>query len=104
MNIKTYLKENKLITDGSFGTYYADKYSTNEMPELANSDSEKSQRVIEIHKEYINSGAKLIRTNTFASNTELLNTDIESVKQMALAIIESFDNAMLQRIKDGYEE
>lgn len=30
--------------------------------------------------------------------------DIESVKQMALAIIESFDNAMLQRIKDGYEE
>lgn len=30
--------------------------------------------------------------------------DIESVKQMALAIIDSFDNEMLQKIKDGYEE
>ncbi len=96
MNIKTYLKENKLITDGSFGTYYADKYSTNEMPELANSDSEKSRRVIEIHKEYINSGAKLIRTNTFASNTELLNTDIESVKQNIKAAIKHAKTAINQ--------
>ena len=30
--------------------------------------------------------------------------DIEAVKQMALAIIESFDSEMLQKIKDGYED
>lgn len=87
MNIKTYLKANKLITDGSFGTYYADKYQTNEMPELANTDDEKGKRVVEIHTEYINSGAKLIRTNTFACNTVLLNADFEMVKQNVKAAI-----------------
>ncbi len=30
--------------------------------------------------------------------------DMEAVKQMALAIIDNFDNDMLQKIKDGYEE
>lgn len=30
--------------------------------------------------------------------------DIEAVKQMALAIIDSFDNEMFEKIKDGYEQ
>ena len=74
-----YLNHSKLITDGSFGTYYADQYDTNEMPELANTDTAKAERVRTIHKEYIDAGAKLIRTNTFAANTVLLNTDMDSV-------------------------
>lgn len=74
-----YLKQSKLITDGSFGTYYADRYDTDEMPELANTDETKSDRVSTIHREYIEAGAKLIRTNTFASNTVLLNTDMDGV-------------------------
>ncbi|MDE7207667.1 MAG: homocysteine S-methyltransferase family protein, partial [Lachnospiraceae bacterium] len=81
--LASYLKQYRLITDGSFGTYYADKYQTNEMPELANCDSDKAvrERVFKIHEEYIRAGAALIRTNTFASNTVLLNTNHEGVQE-----------------------
>lgn len=32
-DIRCYLKDNKLITDGAFGTYYAGLYDTRELPE-----------------------------------------------------------------------
>ncbi len=64
--IAEYIRTNKLLTDGSFGTYYAEKYLTEEMPELAN--LEHPERVVEIHREYIEAGAKLLRTNTFTVN------------------------------------
>lgn len=78
-----YLKKYRLITDGSFGTYYADKYHTGEMPELANTckDVTVQERVVEIHGEYLKAGAGLIRTNTFAANTVLLDTDMENVRK-----------------------
>ena len=70
MNLREYLKETNLITDGAFGTYFAAKYQTQEIPELANlSDLEKVKK---IHEEYLNAGANFIRTNTFAANTETL--------------------------------
>jgi homocysteine S-methyltransferase len=65
--IQDYLKENRLLTDGSFGTYYAEKYQTNETPEQANLDH--PERVLCIHREYVEAGAKLLRTNTFAVNS-----------------------------------
>jgi homocysteine S-methyltransferase len=74
-----YLKDNTLICDGAFGTYYAKKYDTKELPELANFNS--PIQVEEIHREYVMAGAKLIRTNTFAANTVSLNTDLEQVKK-----------------------
>ena len=79
MKIQEYLKYYKIITDGAFGTYYAERYETQEMPELANEAHK--DRVLEIHRAYIKAGAKLIRTNTFASNTMLLSTDISHVKE-----------------------
>lgn len=79
MNIREYLKKSKLIADGSFGTYYSQKYKTVDIPEYANITA--SQRISEIHTEYINSGARLIRTNTFASNTYSLDCSIEEVKE-----------------------
>ena len=86
MIIKEYLKQNKLITDGSFGTYYAEKYQTDDMPENANTAF--PARVLEIHSSYINSGSKLIRTNTFASNTALLSSDWAAVEKNMEAAIE----------------
>lgn len=77
--MKQYLKKNRMITDGSFGTYYAQKYDTLEMPELANTHH--PQRVKEIHREYILAGAKLIRTNTFAVNTENMSGDFAKVRE-----------------------
>ncbi len=79
MNIQKYLLQNKIITDGAFGTFYADSFQTEEMPEMANLLH--PERVLEIHRAYIDSGARLIRTNTFASNTALLTPDWDRVKE-----------------------
>lgn len=79
MTIRDYLKDNKLITDGSFGTYFTDRFNTDEMPELAN--TRHGEWVEEIHKAYIEAGARLIRTNTFAANTVLLDADMETVQE-----------------------
>lgn len=83
--IREYLKETKLITDGSFGTYFAEKYQTEEIPETANTAC--ATRVAEIHKEYIAAGAKLIRTNTFASNAVSLGVSMEAVKENICAAV-----------------
>lgn len=79
MTIQDYLQHHKLITDGSFGTYYAEKYQTDDMPENANTAF--PARVLEIHSSYMEAGAKLIRTNTFASNTALLSSDWSAVER-----------------------
>lgn len=79
MDIREYLKKSKLITDGSFGTYYSKKYKTDDIPEHANISNK--ERIFDIHTEYINSGARLIRTNTFATNTYSLDCSLNEVKE-----------------------
>lgn len=98
MNIREYLKKSKLIADGSFGTYYSQKYKTVEIPEYANITA--PQRISEIHTEYINSGAKLIRTNTFASNTYSLDCSIEQVKENIKAAYKIAKGAVEQSGKE----
>lgn len=98
MNIREYLKKSKLIADGSFGTYYSQKYKTVDIPEYANITA--SQRISEIHTEYINSGAKLIRTNTFASNTYSLDCSIEQVKENIKAAYKIAKEAVEQSRKE----
>lgn len=98
MNIREYLKKSKLIADGSFGTYYSQKYKTVDIPEYANITA--SQRISEIHTEYINSGAKLIRTNTFASNTYSLDCAIEEVKENIKAAYKIAKEAVEQSGKE----
>lgn len=98
MNIREYLKKSKLIADGSFGTYYSQKYKTVDIPEYANITA--SQRISEIHTEYINSGAKLIRTNTFASNTYSLDCSIEEVKENIKAAYKIAKEAVEQSGKE----
>lgn len=73
------LKTQKLLFDGAFGTYYAIKYDTKELPELANTMC--PERVLEIHREYIEAGAQIIRTNTFASNTVSLDMPWEDIEE-----------------------
>ncbi len=98
MNIREYLKKSKLVADGSFGTYYSQKYKTVDIPEYANITD--SQRISEIHTEYINSGAKLIRTNTFASNTYSLDCSIEKVKENIKAAYKIAKEAVEQSGKE----
>lgn len=79
MDIREHIKDRILIADGAFGTYYAEKYRTEESPELANTLH--PERVRDIHGEYIAAGAELIRTNTFASNTWELNMPWEKAAE-----------------------
>lgn len=78
MTIQDKLKKQKLLFDGAFGTYYAKLYDTRELPEFANTMY--PERVQRIHEEYIEAGAQIIRTNTFASNTVSLNMRWEEVR------------------------
>lgn len=86
MNLREYLKTTNLITDGAFGTYFAAKYQTQDIPELANITA--PEKVKKIHEEYLNAGAKFIRTNTFASNKETLQEDFAEVEKNIQAAVE----------------
>ncbi len=77
--IRTILQNQKLLFDGAFGTYYTYLYDTKELPERAN--TKYPERVLQIHKEYLEAGAQIIRTNTFASNTVSMNMPWESVQE-----------------------
>lgn len=93
MLIRDYLREKKIIADGAFGTYYSSKYEApEEIPEKANVTH--PERVTHIHEEYIESGARLIRTNTFASNTVILEEGIEEVKRNIICSLENVTNAV----------
>lgn len=80
MNIRDSLKKHKILADGAFGTYYArleDVGAT--VSERAN--LEKPQIVAKIHREYIESGARLLRTNTFGANTVVLECTPEEQEE-----------------------
>ena len=78
MDIYNQLQKQKLLFDGAFGTYYAQIYDTKELPEWAN--TKYPERVRKIHEEYIEAGAQIIRTNTFATNTVSLDMSWENVQ------------------------
>ncbi len=82
--ISDYIQTHKLLTDGSFGTYYAEKYGTEDMPELANRDH--PERVIAIHREYVDAGAKLLRTNTFTINSVHIPDEAERTSLLRSAV------------------
>lgn len=70
MNIRDCLKKEKIICDGAFGTFYSMLDRETRIPE--NGNIEHPEIVKEIHRRYLEAGARLIRTNTFASNTQAL--------------------------------
>jgi len=79
--IREYLKNNILITDGEMGTYYAQLTgNTVVFSEYANiTDADLIKR---IHRQYVNAGAKLIRTNTFSANSITLGVSREELKEI----------------------
>ena len=102
MDIKKYLQEHRILTDGAMGTYYGEKFQKpGRSPELQN--LRHSERIVEIHREYLQAGAQLLRTNSFASNLSTLmggQQEQELTRQEKLAllqenIIAAFENAKL---------
>ena len=89
-----------LFRSGAFGTYYAGLYDTRELPEKDNINYK--DRITAIHREYIEAGARLLRTNTFASNTINLDTDIEGVRANIKAAVQNARQAALLSGKEVY--
>ncbi len=70
--MKEFLKDNHIIPDGSMGTYYSQ--IVNQPGAISEFANLSSPDVIErIHTEYLNAGARILRTNTFAANRAVLN-------------------------------
>lgn len=88
MGLKEYIKDNVLIFDGAMGTMLQKKgLKLGENPEVLNINS--PEIVEEIHKEYLESGADVITTNTFGANElklKLCNLDVETVVTKAVEI------------------
>lgn len=97
--IREYLEKNRIVADGAFGTYYqqlAEEHTG--IPEEANLTDK--ELVKQIHKEYIRSGARFLRTNSFAANTVSLKKDISYVKAVVAA---SYENAV-EAVRESGEE
>ena len=88
MGLKELIKEKILIFDGAMGTMLQKKgLKIGENPEILNI---KSPDIIEeIHREYIESGANVITTNTFGANErklKLCNLEVEEAVEAAINI------------------
>ena len=84
MKIQDYLKQHKLIFDGAMGTYYSRlENNDNAISEYANLKA--PDKILQIHRSYIDAGAKLIRTNSFAANRQVLQISIEEQVELITA-------------------
>lgn len=86
------IEERYIITDGAMGTYYGQLYPVaGRMSELANTDH--PMQIEQIHLAYIEAGANLLRTNSFASHAQALTG-------MSMRMSEN-KTAVLQQIYDN---
>lgn len=81
MLLKDYLNNNRLIPDGSMGTYYS--IVVNRPGALSEFANLTEPSVIEqIHRDYIKAGAGMLRTNTFAASRSVLQMDEEEQRSL----------------------
>ncbi len=102
MTLREYIQQNRIIADGAMGTYYAEKKQNQQaVSEMAN--IKEPELVKNIHREYIEAGANLLRTNTFAANiyslhiSEKLREEVirQGVKLARKAITETKQNPFI---------
>lgn len=79
--IREFLKNNILICDGAMGTYYSE-ITGNDVSYCEFGNLNDKDTIRSIHEEYINAGAKLIRTNTFSANTKELGISRQTLKDI----------------------
>ncbi len=81
MSFRDKLQGPPVLFDGGMGTYYAQKYGFEpECCEFAN--LEYPERVFSVHRAYISTGARAIKTNTFGANTIGLECAPETVAEI----------------------
>lgn len=73
MKFRDLLKSKRaILTDGAMGTYYMEVTGSDGSKMCEMENLENPQLIRDIHRSYINAGAKLIRTNTFSANSKAL--------------------------------
>ena len=87
MKIKEYLKDNVLLCDGAMGTYYS-LITENDVQYCELGNINNKEVIKKIHQEYIEAGAKLIRTNTFSANKIALEKTREEIKEIIVSGID----------------
>lgn len=92
--IKEYLKNKVLICDGAMGTYYSE-LTGNDVSYCEFANLNDKETIKKIHGEYIKSGAKLIRTNTFSANTYDLGVSYDRLKDIIVSGINIAKTATL---------
>ncbi|GIM29567.1 5-methyltetrahydrofolate--homocysteine methyltransferase [Clostridium polyendosporum] len=93
VDIKKYLKDNILIFDGAMGTMLQNRgLKRGALPEVLN--IEETSNIIEIHKKYIEAGAKVITTNTFGANGLKLKNCSYSLEEIIKAAVENAKEAI----------
>ncbi len=85
MDIRKQLKRQKVLADGAFGTYYATKERKEKIAERANLTD--PGLVEQIHLEYLDAGARLLRTNTFAANRQTLQCSGSEQREILKAAV-----------------
>jgi len=79
------INESKLIlADGAMGTWYVNKYHKS-LADCENDNISAPEIIREIHHDYIQAGARLIRTNTFALVNEESCHDTAQIGELAAA-------------------
>lgn len=85
MNLDTLLKEKgPVITDGAMGTYFTQKTGL-PIHECERSNGSRPETILEIHREYVEAGARFLRTNTFSANTKSLGQPLDEVLEIVRA-------------------
>ncbi|KEI07034.1 homocysteine methyltransferase [Clostridium botulinum] len=88
MLVREYIKDKILVFDGAMGTMLQKSgLKLGENPEQFNFTHE--EKLIEIHKKYIDSGAKVITTNTFGANElklKNISLSVEDVIKQAVKL------------------
>ena len=84
MNVTEYLRTRPLLFDGSMGTYFAQKSRQMAVRcELANLSQ--PELIREIHREYLDAGARALKTNTFGANLPAFQGDEELLRRAVSA-------------------
>lgn len=70
-----------LLFDGAMGTYYIEK-SEKPLPECEMANIFDTDKILEIHLEYLRSGANALKTNTFSANRKSLKCSQDIVNRI----------------------
>ncbi len=95
MDIREYLDQYKLLTDGAMGTYF-DESVHGEFVCSEEANYTAPEKIAEIHLKYLKSGARLIRSNTFSCN----HPTLEELKKVHPKVFSEI--GLKDFIKTGY--